>query len=874
MATYKDPANLTFNAYVEQRPVEAMAKVGMYKQERYDQGIQKIQESIDNIAGLDVVRDVDKQYLQSKLNQLGSQLSMVAGGDFSNFQLVNSVNGMTNQIAKDPNVINSVASAARYRKALEDKQKLIQEGKGSASNDLLFNNQANEWLNSNDISAQFNATYRPYKDPNNTARDIIKALGTKETGGDVGFNEKGQLVDAITRTRIKGISAERIMTALKQGLSPDDYQQLQIDGQYKYSNTSPEQYVNDINSSYQSTFTTYSQERDRLVALKNAAASSTERQRLQDQIDSVDRSIEAVKSEYDVVSQGFSSGDVKGSQAQLYTTNWLQDTANAYATESVIQTYETNPLVQAQLRRQQMRQTQENFDKKYEQDERYNQAKLALDAQRNTLLGDAKYGQLSLPTGKEKTSVEVVATVNSNLEAAVEKENNIKNNYYRKYKTTPEQFFIDLAAYQKSPNSVSIDKQEDLYAFLQHQKVLDAQDSLIRTTEYESRVIADEKLQALVPQELKNVNVAGYGIADAATLFDRFNNTYITKSTKVKEGRMPGAGSGVPTVSYNEEQATRDFNEGKLSAAEYELYSLWLLNKTGVLNNDATRAINSISRAAGRIEEERVDYLSDQYKDSQLVSQQRAYNIPLATQVDKDAFTSPLNALATTADRIGGLPNAPDVTGADIKAISANLNSASIYTDGAGEYSIFILDKDGTSLEIPLGQDQYDEIFMGRYDVNPNVASFNQFYLTKMLATSSPLQENIVNGEKIYSKDPTSFYTTSMDGDYNTTVDNAYLKGRVDFPNVQYYGVSGNLVSDSKPTEDGLFKLQLNIYDPVSQKQVEEGFLVPAAMDKASVVPSLQQLTDEIIWQFLNNTQKDIPLEELIDLEKASQTMQ
>ncbi len=114
---------------------------------------------------------------------------------------------------------------------------------------------------------------------------------------------------------------------------------------------------------------------------------------------------------------------------------------------------------------------------------------------------------------------------------------------------------------------------------------------------------------------------------------------------------------------------------------------------------------------------------------------------------------------------------------------------------------------------------------------------------------------------------------TDAGGD-NTTVDNAYLKGRVDFPNVQYYGISGNLVSDGKPTEDGLFKLQLNIYDPVSQKQVEEGFLVPAAMDKASVVPSLQQLTDEVIWQFLNNTQKDIPLEELIKLEKASQTMQ
>ena len=874
MASYKDPANLTFNPYVQKRPVEAMMKVGVYKQQRYDEGVQKIQESIDNIAGLDVVRDVDKQYLQSKLNQLGSQLSMVAGGDFSNFQLVNSVNGMTNQIAKDPNVINAVSSAARYRKALEEKQKIVQEGKGSASNDWLFNNEASAWLNSDDINAQYSGMYRPYKDYNKAAQDVIKNLAKEYHQGDVAYNEKGQLVDAITRTKIEGITPERIQTALKAGLSPDDWQQMQIDGRYKYSNVSDEGFVSDINNQYTGTFDYYSKERDNLIALKNAAASSTERQRIQGEIESLDRTIENVRTEYNAISSGFGSGEVESAKAQLYTTNWMDNMANAFSTRSVSQTYETNPLVQAQLRREQMRQTQENFDKKYEQDERYNEAKLKLDQQRNALLGDAKYGELSLPTGKEKTSVEVVATVNSNLEAAIEKENNIKTNYYRKYKTTPEQFFIDLAAYEKSPNSVSIDKQKDLYAFLVQQKAVDAQDSLIRTTEYESRVIADAKLQALVPKEMENTQIAGYGLADAATLFDRFNDTYITKSTKVKEGRMPGAGGGVPTVSYNEEQAARDFNEGKLSAAEYELYSIWLLNKTGALNNDVTRTINSISRKAGKIEEERLDYLSKEYKESYLVPQQKAYNVPLATGEDRDAFRSPLNALATAADRTGGLPNAPDLTGDKIRSISADLNSASVYTDGAGEYSIFISDKDGTSVEIPLGQDQYDEIFMGRYDVNPDVASFNQYYLTKMLSTPSPLQENIVNGEKIYSKDPTSFYTTSMDGDYNTTVDNAYLKGRVDFPNVQYYGISGNLVSDGKPTEDGLFKLQLNIYDPVSQKQVEEGFLVPAAMDKASVVPSLQKLTDEVIWQFLNNTQKDIPREELIKLEKASQTMQ
>ena len=128
MASYKDIIP-TFNPYIQQEPVEAMMKVGVYKQQRYDEGVKKIQESIDNIAGLDVVRPEDKALLQSKLNQIGGQLSSVAGGDFSNFALVNSVNGMTNQIAKDPGVINAVSNTARYKKDLTTVEKLNSEGK-------------------------------------------------------------------------------------------------------------------------------------------------------------------------------------------------------------------------------------------------------------------------------------------------------------------------------------------------------------------------------------------------------------------------------------------------------------------------------------------------------------------------------------------------------------------------------------------------------------------------------------------------------------------------------------------------------------------------------------------------------------------------
>jgi hypothetical protein len=118
MASFTDQIS-KFNPYVEQLPVETMKQVGLYKQQKYDEGVEKIQGYIDTIAGLDVMHDSDKEYLQSKLNSLGNNLKGVAAGDFSNQQLVTSVGGMATQISKDYNVQNAVSSTSWYRKQTE-----------------------------------------------------------------------------------------------------------------------------------------------------------------------------------------------------------------------------------------------------------------------------------------------------------------------------------------------------------------------------------------------------------------------------------------------------------------------------------------------------------------------------------------------------------------------------------------------------------------------------------------------------------------------------------------------------------------------------------------------------------------------------------
>lgn len=151
MASFLDQIS-QFNPYIQQLPVEEMKQVGMYKQQQYDQGVQKIQGYIDNIAGMDVMRDVDKQHLQSKMNDLGSRLKTVAAGDFSNQQLVNSVGGMASQIIKDPNIQAAIYSSSNDKKQLSEMEQAREKGELTPHAEYVYSLKRNDYLNNSNLN--------------------------------------------------------------------------------------------------------------------------------------------------------------------------------------------------------------------------------------------------------------------------------------------------------------------------------------------------------------------------------------------------------------------------------------------------------------------------------------------------------------------------------------------------------------------------------------------------------------------------------------------------------------------------------------------------------------------------------------------------
>jgi hypothetical protein len=313
MASFTD-AITQFNPYVQELPVDEMYAVGTYKQQQYDQGVQKVQAYIDNIAGLDVMKGGHKQYLQSKLGELGNKLKTVAAGDFSNQQLVGSVGGMATQIVKDPIIQNAVYSTQVYRKQEGVRDALKKEGKTSPENDDWWNGEVNDFLKNPDLKTPFNGEYVAYRDLDKKLREIGDKVKEVSSSVDIPYihdaNAKtlffevdsktgefkrnattGDLIPttqerggqpkvdaAMLRVKVKGTPAQKILDNFYDSLDEGDKKQLLITANYHYKNDTPETFRNDVISSHGKNKKMIEQQMVAWeVALKNPKLTATER---------------------------------------------------------------------------------------------------------------------------------------------------------------------------------------------------------------------------------------------------------------------------------------------------------------------------------------------------------------------------------------------------------------------------------------------------------------------------------------------------------------------------------------------------------------------------------------------------------------------
>ena len=319
MGSFTD-AITQFNPYVAQLPVDAMVKVGMQKQAQYEEGYKKIQGEIDRVVGLDIMRDVDKEYLQSKLDELGGNLRTYAAGDFSNFQLVNSVGGMARQVGKDKIVQTAVSSTANHRKQVTEMEADKKKGTLTPDNEYFYNKQLSQYLNSgltddsgNPVS--FSGKYIPNFDVFKFAKetfDAVKPDGfsfdqvyVTDANGKIATEKKidpktGKVTETpvyspvMVRMEQEGVFPEKVKQTLDQIFSdPRVGQQLNISGQYNYRNYTPDQLSEKILTQKKELLGSYQEQLHDLNLKKNSGKD------VQAQIDALTQKMQSTSSTYD-----------------------------------------------------------------------------------------------------------------------------------------------------------------------------------------------------------------------------------------------------------------------------------------------------------------------------------------------------------------------------------------------------------------------------------------------------------------------------------------------------------------------------------------------------------------------------------------------
>jgi hypothetical protein len=389
MASFTDQIT-KFNPYVQQLPVEAMVQVGMRRQAKYDEGVEKIQSYIDNIAGLDVIKPIHKEYIQSKLNELGGKLKTVAAGDFSNQQLVNSIGGMTTQIIKDPTVQNAVYSTQRVRKVQNDMEAAKKAGKSGIENELWANNEISSWINDGDAQTTFNGEFVEYTDLDKKLRDLHSKLKEAENSVDIPFktdadgrtlyystvkDAKGNVIktnvsldpksgtpeidDAMKRIKTKGIGAQKILNNFYDSLSENDKRQLKITANYHYQGATKDTFKRDIVNTYNSAKQMLSdQVVDWAVKLKtDNNLSAADKAEIEAQITDANKKLTDGTFENQMAKKTAEIDNIKDLtqyKYALYSEKYLTNLARDLANDSRVVEIMSNPYQQADMEKQKL----------------------------------------------------------------------------------------------------------------------------------------------------------------------------------------------------------------------------------------------------------------------------------------------------------------------------------------------------------------------------------------------------------------------------------------------------------------------------------------------------------------------------------------
>ena len=351
--------------YIQPMDLNVMAGVLSKEQAAFTEEGKKEQSQIDNFGSLDVMKGVDKQYLNGKINNLVTGLNNLGGINLADQNVTSKIEGLGSDIYGDPNIVNAVASTNQIRSLQTSYENLKTNPKltkyYSQANEDNDNKAVNAYMSSDKVGdtyygASSATNYVPYQS------DLMKAMQGIQANLTTNVTSDG--LTFIT-TQNKVISPERIVATATDLMTADQKAQMERDGMFAFKNADPlalvQQSLDLNNQKIQDSQAAYDKYKiqaiasgNDLVVHQNYLGLMADEGKNLDMLKSASKTIQ---------SQGLQTytKDPDAYRAQVYKDQFFRGLGERFATSQVSSKISSNPGALLQLK---MQQQEEQFNQR------------------------------------------------------------------------------------------------------------------------------------------------------------------------------------------------------------------------------------------------------------------------------------------------------------------------------------------------------------------------------------------------------------------------------------------------------------------------------------------------------------------------------
>lgn len=212
-------------------PVNEIFKSLVANTQYWQQGAMRVKSAYDNALGLDLSLEENKERSKEYFKKVDEQMKKLSGSDLANIDVQNQALKLFNPLLEDKYILQDHQNTSIYKKALSDYQS---DPAKNQANLAYATDWYNDWVNDPNANTKSKdyvskaKSYIKYYDYTKEYEDIIKNCHSdkqSETGTKDGY---------IYINEAKYLKSSKLKGCLESSLSPQAFQQINIEGYGKY----------------------------------------------------------------------------------------------------------------------------------------------------------------------------------------------------------------------------------------------------------------------------------------------------------------------------------------------------------------------------------------------------------------------------------------------------------------------------------------------------------------------------------------------------------------------------------------------------------------------------------------------------------------